>query len=98
MAWAPAPPANVEISGQVSANTQLSWAKADPANAKTLAGYRLYWRLTTEPEWSRSRYVGKVTNFTLENIVIDNYYFGVPAVGVDGSESPVVFPGPAGRF
>ena len=98
MAWAPAPPANVEISGQVSANTQLSWAKADPANAKTLAGYRLYWRLTTEPEWSRSRYVGKVTNFTLENIVIDNYYFGVAAVGVDGSESPVVFPGPAGRF
>ncbi|MDN3640356.1 M28 family metallopeptidase [Simiduia curdlanivorans] len=98
MAWAPAPPAQVEISGQVSANTQLSWAAADRANAKTLAGYRIYWRLTTEAEWSHSRYVGKVQSFTLENIVIDNYYFGVAAVGLDGSESPVVFPGPAGRF
>ncbi|BFM12232.1 M20/M25/M40 family metallo-hydrolase [Simiduia litorea] len=98
MAWAPAPPARVEISGQVSANTTLTWAAADQANAKLLAGYRIYWRLTTEAEWSHHRFVGKVESFTLDNIVIDNYYFGVAAVGLDGSESPVVFPGPAGRF
>ena len=65
---------------------------------ENLAGYRVYWRLTTEPEWSHSRWVGRVDHFTLENIVIDNYLFGVSSVAVDGNESPVVFPGPAGAF
>ncbi len=34
----------------------------------------------------------------LENVVIDNYLFGVSAVAADGSESPVVFPGVIGAF
>jgi hypothetical protein len=34
----------------------------------------------------------------LENVVIDNYFFGVSSIGADGSESPVVFPGAAGSF
>jgi hypothetical protein len=42
--------------------------------------------------------VGRVDHFTLENIVIDNYFFGVASVAMDGNESPVVFPGPAGAF
>jgi hypothetical protein len=36
--------------------------------------------------------VGDVTEFTLDGIVIDNFFFGVAAVGADGFESPVVFP------
>jgi hypothetical protein len=36
--------------------------------------------------------VGDVTEFTLEGIVIDNYYFGVSSVSPEGFESPVVFP------
>ncbi|UTA46717.1 M28 family metallopeptidase [Simiduia sp. 21SJ11W-1] len=98
LAWAPAPPAEVKISGQVSAHTHLSWAQPKGRAAKALAGYKVYWRLTTDAEWRHSRYVGKVNEFTLNNIVIDNYYFGVAAVGKDGTESPVVFPGPAGAF
>jgi hypothetical protein len=39
-----------------------------------------------------------VDSFTLENVVIDNYFFGVSSVAKDGSQSPVVFPGPAGSF
>jgi hypothetical protein len=35
----------------------------------------------------------EVTEYTLENLVIDNYLFGVAAVGTDGHESLVVFPG-----
>jgi len=38
-----------------------------------------------------------VEEYTLENIVIDNYFFGVAAVGKDGNESVVVFPGGSGR-
>src|SRR5690606_29681688 len=98
MAWAPPPPANVEIKGAVTEDTTLSWQRPPAAQAPDLAGYKVYWRLTTEPRWTRSRYVGNVDHFTLENVVIDNYFFGVAAVAKDGSESPVVFPGAAGSF
>ena len=66
--------------------------------APNLAGFRIHWRLTTEPQWTHSRWVGDVTEFTLKNTVIDNWFFGVSAVATDGSESPVVFPGAAGSF
>ena len=98
MAWAPAPPANTEISGAVKASTTLRWQRPEGNMAKNLAGYRVHWRLTTEPTWTNSQYVGDVTEFKLKNIVIDNYFFGVSSVAKDGFESPVVFPGPAGSF
>ena len=98
MAWAPPPPANVDIKGAVSADTTLSWTRPDPKQAPNLAGYKVYWRLTTEALWTHSRWVGDVTSMTLKNLVIDNYFFGVAAVAKDGTESPVVFPGPAGSF
>ena len=95
LAWAPAPPADVDIEGIVQASTTLKWKMGEEEN---LAGYRVYWRLTTEPQWTNSRWVGKQDHFTLKNIVIDNYLFGVASVAIDGNESPVVFPGPAGAF
>jgi len=98
MAWAPPPPANVQVSGAVQPSTTLRWDAVDRARAPNLAGYKVYWRLTTEPEWTRSRWVGDVTEFTLENVVIDNYLFGVASVSDEGFESPVVFPGAAGTF
>jgi Zn-dependent M28 family amino/carboxypeptidase len=94
-AWAPAPPTKVTIAGQVSPSTTLSWARSDD---KTVVGYRVYWRLTTVPEWTHSRYVGKVDQFTLDNMVIDNYLYGVASVAANGNVSPVVFPGAAGAF
>ncbi|MEZ4847636.1 MAG: hypothetical protein R3B93_03190 [Bacteroidia bacterium] len=58
-----------------------------------LAGYKIYWRETTAPQWQHSRFVGKVGEYTLEGIVIDNYLFGVAAVGKDGNESVSGFSG-----
>lgn len=98
MAWAPPPPADVAIKGAVSADTVLSWTRPDPKQAPHLAGYKVYWRLTTDAQWTHSRWVGDVTTATLKNLVIDNYFFGVAAVAKDGTESPVVFPGAAGSF
>lgn len=98
MAAAPPPPAEVRIEGAVSADTTLKWKRPPAAQATNLAGYRVYWRLTTEPQWTHSRWVGNVEAATLQNIVIDNHFFGVAAVAEDGSESPVVFPGAAGSF
>lgn len=95
MAWAPAPPKRVEISGAVKPSTTLKWQKNMD---KATAGYRIYWRYTSEPQWQFSRYVGDVSEATLKNVVIDNYYFGVAAVNKSGIESPVVFPGDVGAF
>lgn len=89
LAWAPAPSGEVRIGGVVQPSTRLAWDAVDSPN---LAGYRIYWRLTTEPQWTRSRYVGQVTEHTLENVVIDNFLFGVASVSKSGHESVVVFP------
>lgn len=89
LAWAPPAPKNVQIGGIVQANVKLKWDKIEDDN---IFGYKIYWRLTTSSQWEFSRFVGKTDNFELEGIVIDNYYFGVAAVGKNGNESLVVFP------
>lgn len=89
LALAPPAPTDVRIGGAVRPSTVLQWAETNDPN---IAGYKLYWRLTTSPTWDNSKYVSGVNTHTLEGIVIDNYYFGVAAVGKDGNESPVVFP------
>ena len=91
LAWAPAAPDSVTVAGGVSPNTVLRWKAV---NAPDLAGYRVYWRLPTEATWTRSRWVGNVTEATLENVIIDNYFFGVVAVDREGHESIAVYPVP----
>ncbi len=86
LAWAPESPKEVEIGGIVEASVKLKWTKVDGAK-----GYKIYWRDTTSPTWDHSRYV-ESTAFTLDGIVIDNFFFGVAAVGKNGHESVVVFP------
>ena len=98
MAAAPAFPAGVTIQGAVQPDTTLSWKRAEGQAAENLAGYRIYWRLTTSPQWEKSIFVGDLETYTLENVVIDNYFFGVASVAHGGAESPVVFPGPIGSF
>jgi hypothetical protein len=87
LAWAPAPPAEVSIGGIVAPSAKFKWSKS-----KNAVGYKIYWRDTTSPTWDHSRYVGDVDEFTLDGIVIDNFFFGIAAVGKDGHESVVVFP------
>ena len=98
MSWAPAPPSDVEIEGAVKPSTTLKWKALNPQQNPQLAGYKIYWRFTDAPQWEFSKFVGNVTEATLENVVIDNYFFGVASVSKDGMESPVVFPGAAGSF
>ena len=95
MASAPPPPASVKITGAVTADTVLSWTAAPGAPA---AGYRVYWRDTTESAWTHARDAGNGGSLTLANVAIDDFAFGVASVSADGFESPVVFPGAAGAF
>lgn len=87
LASAPPAPNDVEIGGIVEASVKLQWNKVEGAK-----GYKIYWRDTTSPTWDHSRYVGDISEFTLEGIVIDNFFFGIAAVADDGHESVVVFP------
>jgi Zn-dependent M28 family amino/carboxypeptidase len=91
LAWAPPAPDSVTIGGAVTPNTVLRWKAVEGAS---LAGYRIYWREPDAANWQYSRWVGNVTQATLENVVIDNYFFAVASVGRDGHESRMVFPGP----
>jgi len=90
MAWAPTAPSNVTIGGSNRPSTTLSWELSDDPD---LAGYKVYWRDTTAPQWQNFRWAGMVDTLTLENVIIDNFLFGVAAVGKNGNESVVVFPG-----
>lgn len=100
MAGAPPFPADVTLHGAVQPSTTIKWdVRGDERETANLKGFRIYWRLTTDAQWRWSHFVpAGAREHTLENIVIDNYFFGVASVANDGLESPVVFPGPMGAF
>lgn len=87
LASAPPSPTKVGIGGIVEPSVKLKWNAVEGATA-----YKIYWRDTTSPTWDYSRNVGDVTEFTLEGIVVDNFYFGIASVDDEGFESVVVFP------
>ncbi len=89
LAWAPPAPEGVMIGGAVQPSTTLRWTEVKD---KDVAGYKIYWRDTTSPQWQYSKFVGKVSEATLKNVVIDNFLFGVVAVGKDGHESLISYP------
>ncbi|SNR33491.1 M28 family metallopeptidase [Lutibacter flavus] len=89
IAAAPPAPENVMIAGAVQPSTRLKW---DPIEDDAIIGYKIYWRDTTSPQWQYSRFVGNTADYTLKNIVIDNYLFGVASVSESGAESLIQFP------
>ena len=87
IAWAPPAPSTVALGGAVAPEATFSWNEVPGA-----VGYKIYWRDTTSPTWDYSRAVGNVTSFELKGMVVDNYFFGVAAIGANGQESIVTFP------
>ena len=87
IAWAPQAPKNVKIGGIVEPAVKFSWDKVKGAK-----GYKIYWRDTTSPTWDHFKYVENISEFTLDGIVVDNYFFGIAAIGENGHESIVSFP------
>jgi len=95
LALAPARPRNITIlTGRLSNDTELKWdANAEP----DLAGYEVVWRDTTAAVWTNSRWVGKVTSYTMKGLSKDNAFFGVRSIDKQGNRSPVSFPRPLVR-
>ncbi len=65
-------------------DARLRWRSAPGAVA-----YRVFWREAWTPDWQHERTVGNQTELLLENLSIDDFIFGVAAVGAGGQESLV---------
>ena len=83
-------------------STKLRWEKVADEN---ILGYKIYWRDTTSPQWQYSRFAGDVDNFTLENIVVDNFFGGDGSIHakIEGREftsfgSSMIIPVPFNGF
>ena len=65
-------------------DARLQWKPSAGA-----ASYRVYWRQAWSADWEHTALVGGVNEYVLPNVSIDDYVFGVSAVGADGNESLV---------
>jgi hypothetical protein len=91
LALAPAAPAGVKVRTDKLVNDSTLVWQANPE--PDVAGYRIVWRETTAAGWQGSKFVGNVTEATV-NLSKDNYFFGVQAVDKDGNVSVATYPAP----
>ena len=87
LALAPAPPADVRLSGGVTPDAKVAWsAGADPDRA----GFEILWRETTNPRWQVYDFVPQAGESVLKSVSTDNHFFAVRAVGKNGARSIAV--------
>ena len=90
LAWAPGPhraeSESPERSGRPPSCRGVRWLPTTSRATASTGGTR------PRPGGSTPVSSGEVTEYTFENLVIDNYLFGVASVGKGGNESVVVFP------
>jgi hypothetical protein len=101
LALAPKPPVTANVTerngqktttllltrGKSRYDAELKWKQENPE--ADLAGYVVVYRTTTAPYWEHEIFVGKVTEYTLPDVSIDDLVFGVKAIDKDGNESLV---------
>ncbi len=63
----------------------LRWTHENPE--PNLLGFAIVYRSTRAPFWESEIFVGNVKEFTLENVSVDEYVFGVKAIDKNGNES-----------
>ena len=80
--------------GKTRYDAALRWKNENPE--PDLLGYVIVMRKSTAPYWEKEMFVGKVTEYTVKDVSIDDVIFGVKAVDRDGNESLVApyVPGP----
>ena len=89
LASSPTPPKNLKIGGIVEPSVKFKW---DLNPESDIIGYKIYWRKTSSANWEFSKSIGIVNEYTLENIIIDNYLFSIVSVNKNGFESIYEFP------
>lgn len=106
LAWlasAPPPPDQVSVEGAVSTDTTVRWMWA-----QDVPTYRIWKRRTDAADWtlqdmvvrSCERPPCKASSYetVLKSVRVDDWLFGVSAVGRNGYESPVAAAVPGGAF
>jgi hypothetical protein len=73
-------------------DANLRWTPSPGATA-----YTIYWREAWTSDWQHSERVGDVKEFVMPKMSIDDFVFGVAAVGANGHESLVSAYLPAAR-
>lgn len=73
--------------GKSKYDAVLRWK--DPHPVADLAGYAVVTRATTAPFWEHEIFVGKVTEYTVPELSIDDIVLGVKAIDNKGHESLV---------
>lgn len=90
MALAPSAPVVTDEKGQPMIGRATTRYDADlkwNASEGNPASYVVIMRKTTSPDWEREFYVGNVTQYTMKDVSIDEWVFGVRAIGQNGAES-----------
>ncbi|HEX7282121.1 MAG TPA: M20/M25/M40 family metallo-hydrolase [Vicinamibacterales bacterium] len=86
----PAPKVTNDRGGNMLSRDPSGYDAAMRWNAAPGAvAYRVYWRGTWTNDWQHSQTVGNITQFTLKNVSIDDFVFGVSAISADGQESMI---------
>ena len=92
LASAPAAPAVVSLDGALSMDTRVFWDAVPGASA-----YKVFWRRADAQDWADSRVVTGATETVLKDVVVDDHFIGVAAIGKGGAASIVTFGGMAPR-
>jgi peptidase M28-like protein len=87
LALAPAPPANVKLTGAVTPDAKISWVAEEDSER---AGFEILWRETTEPRWQVYAFGASPGETVLKGVSTDNHFFAVRAVGKNGARSIAV--------
>jgi hypothetical protein len=87
LALAPAPPANVKLTGAVTPDAKVSWSAGDDA---ARAGFEILWRETTEARWGVFDFAKSAGQTVLKDVSTDNHFFAVRSVGKNGARSIAV--------
>ena len=91
MALAPPPPNLISERGTPMLGRQPSGYDANMRwqASPGAVGYRIFWREAWTPDWQHEMTVGNVTEYVMPNVSIDEYVFGIAAIGPGGHESPI---------
>jgi hypothetical protein len=68
-------------------NAELRWKWE--GKRENLAGFKVYMKDTKSPYLERVYFAGPTESFLLKNVSIDDWTFGVSAIGTNGLESLV---------
>jgi hypothetical protein len=89
LAAAPAAPTSVTLQGALGSDTKVTWTPVTGAS-----GYRVHWRRNDTQDWQEHRDVpASASDTVLKNVIVDDTFIGVSALGTGGAESIVTFGG-----